>query len=278
MPTRFLLLIGLLIPTALLRAQPSPEDALRAGLVAHPQADTARVDQLIRLADVVRPNNYVEALELGQEALLLSRKINYPAGEANALLAVGSAYGERNDYASALRYLNQARQRFDQQRDRAGMADVTGQIGWISTQQGEYVSALSFGLQSLDLAEALRDSSLIRRQIAMLGALYTLLGDYTQALTYYTSALEQYEQAHREAGVCKVLNGIGEVYRYQGDMPRAIRYYKKAIRLARALNNTRLEAETQSNLAAAYVQQYQYGQGLFIGLLALRVMLAKGQY
>ncbi|MBC8151744.1 MAG: hypothetical protein H7Z72_02425, partial [Bacteroidetes bacterium] len=48
--------------------------------------------------------------------------------------------------------------------------------------------------------------------------------------------------------------------------------------LARALGNSRLEAETQSNLAAAYVQQYQYGQGLIIGHQALRVMLAKGQY
>ncbi len=261
-----------------LQAQSVLTDSLLAKLNAHPQTDTVRVNQLIELADAIRIDDYVQALQFGEEALVLARKLNFPIGEANALLSVGAAYVERNDYAPALNALKQAKQRFQQLRNGVGTARTLGLLGWINTQRGDYVPALSLGLQSLDVARAEGDSLSIRRQMSRLGALYILLGDYAQAFTYMTTALELYEQAHREVGICQTLNGLGELYRAEGNRSKAIRSYTKAIRLARSLGNTRLEAEAESNLAAIQVQEGENEAALETAHRALRVLLAKGEY
>jgi two-component system NtrC family sensor kinase len=276
---RLVQLIGLLwlVVTSFANAQ-SSADTLRTWLKTHSQVTPARVDRLTALSMAVRSDDYIQAQELAEKALTLARKLNYPTGEANALLALGGAYAGRNDYDKALQYLNQARQRYEQLNNRNGVARVLGQLGWIDTSLGNYVPALSRGLASLDQARQLKDSVLLRQATARLGMLYSLLGDYDQAMRYYTTALDLHKQAGQEVAIARLLNGMGELYRNQGDLTKATRYYNKAIRLAQRLNNPGLQAEAESNLAAVEVQDGHAEQALLTGRQALRVMLAKGAY
>ena len=279
MMIRLVQLTGLLwlLASGCLYAQLST-DTLQAWLRTHRQATPVRVDRLTDLSMAVRSDDYVQAQELAENALTLARKLNYPLGEANALLALGGAYAGRNDYEKALQYLNQARQRYEQLNNRSGVARVLGQMGWIDTSRGDYVPALSRGLISLEQARQLKDSVLLRQATARLGMLYSLLGDYDQAIRYYTTALDLHKQAGQEGNIARLLNGMGELYRYQGDLTKATRYYNKAIRLAQRLNNAGIQAEAESNLAAAEVKDGQPEQALETGRQALRVLLAKGSY
>ncbi|GAB3640636.1 tetratricopeptide repeat protein [Spirosoma arcticum] len=269
------LIMVLFAPTLLAQ---SITDSLQRWLATHPKADTGRVNRLIALAQAIRPDDYAESLLQAQEALTLARKLSYPVGEAKAMLALGVAYGDRNDYTMAVQTLTQARQQFGRLGDRVGAARVQGQLGWIDTQRGNYVPALTVGLHCLNLAKELGDSVLLRQTTVRLAMLYSLLGDYDQALRYYSTALDGLKQSGEEANISRVLNGMGELYRHQGDLRRAARYYNKAIRLAQRLDNAGLRAEAESNLAAVEVEEEMYEQALLTGHRALRVMLAKGGY
>ena len=271
-------LLALLLTSMLAHAQATLVDTLRLQLAAHKQLDTTRVNLLNSLSDAVRPNDYTEALELGRQALELAKTLRYSKGEANALMAIGAAYGDRNDYVKALAYLTQASQHFNKLADTIGKARVAGQMGWIDTQRGDYVPALSLGLFTLDQAEKLNDQRLLQRTRLRLAGLYTLLGDFDQSFTYYSQALEQFEKAQQTPGICQTLNGIGDLYRTAGNLSEATRYYNKALRLARRLNSERLQAEVESNLAAVDVQTGEYQQALITGHHALKTLLARGEY
>ncbi|MBC3785013.1 tetratricopeptide repeat protein [Spirosoma utsteinense] len=271
------LVLLVVLTTASLQAQPSA-DSLRAWLATHPKADTNRVNNMTALSDALRSDDYIQAMQLAHDAQLIAQKLHYPLGEANALFALGVAYGGRTDYATAEQYLRQARQKFEQLGNRLGVARVMGQLGWIDTNRGNYVAALSTGLQCLKLARQLNDPLLLRQTTGRLAMLYNLLGDYEQALRYYTAALDLHQQTGQESSISRLLNGIGELYRNQGDLKKATRYYNKAIRLAQRLGNEGLQAEAESNLAAVEVQQGHTEQALQLGRQALRVMLARGGY
>ncbi|MFD2572916.1 tetratricopeptide repeat protein [Spirosoma soli] len=260
------------------QAQTSVVDSLRTQLSAHKQLDTTRVNLLTTLSDAVRSEDYTEALELGQEALTLAQKLRYPRGEANALLALGAAYGDRNDYNKALSYLIQARQRFIVLADSLGSARVAGQMGLVYTQRGDYVPALSLSLWALNQANKFNNKQLLQRTRLRLGSLYVSLGDFDEAFSYYSLAMEQFEKTQDEPGICRVLNGLGEIYRTAGNRRQAIRYYNKAIRLARRLGNAQLQAQTESNLAAVEVQNGEYEQALTTAHHALKTLLARGEY
>ncbi|WP_460985310.1 tetratricopeptide repeat-containing sensor histidine kinase [Spirosoma fluminis] len=259
-------------------AQTTQADSLRSELRAHQQPDTVRVNLLVKLSDVIRPDDYIEALQLGQQALDLSRRLKYPVGEANGLLALGAAHSTKNDYKMATAYLTQARQRFDQSKNRLGTARTLSYLSWVQVQRGDYVPALEMTLQSLRLAKDVTDQSLIERNTWQLGAIYSLLGDYTQALQYHTAALEQFEKTNNTKGICISLNGIGELYRLEGNTNEAARYFTKAVRLARRIGSDRLQAGPESNLAAVRVEEGRYDEASELAHRALRQKMMSGEY
>ncbi|GAB4054693.1 tetratricopeptide repeat protein [Spirosoma litoris] len=268
------LLVSLLVWLSVtsLQAQDSLRTALQTQLAQHLQADTVRVNRLNELAYLVRSDDPKQTVALAQEALTLSRKLQYQWGEAMSLYELGIGHDTYRDFHKTLPYLNEALSLFKRLNDRIGLARVLSQIGWFYTQRGDYVLALTHDLQAQRLAEKSGNLKVLSTTTARLATLYITLADYQQGLTVLSSAIQLFERANDQEGICRSLNGFGELYRLQGDFDRAERYYDKAIRLAQALNRPRLAAQAESNLAAAYVAQGNYDEALRTAHRALTVL------
>ncbi len=272
MPMRLLFILLLFLNTSGILAQDSLRTLLRAQLATHPQADTFRVNRLNELAYLLRGDLPQQTIQLAQEALTISRKLQYRRGEAISLYGLGVGYNTYTTHSQVLPFLEQARQLFSQQNDRVGLAQVISQISWFYTQRGDYVPALTYSLQAQQLAEKTGNLALIARTKARLGGLYTLLGDYQQGLAAQSATIQLYERINDQEGICRVLNGLGELQRLEGNYNRAIHYYSKSIRLARALNSPRLAAQAESNMAAVYVAQGKYDEAVDIAHKAINVL------
>jgi two-component system, NtrC family, sensor kinase len=272
---RFLFLLLILL-SVLTHAQDTLVIQLKQQL-SLAKTDTARVNRLVDLSNAYQ-EEAIEALHAADEALRLAQKIKYGSGIAHAQLALGRAYGNLNSYEQALRFLNEAGERYTTLGDSLGMARALNRLAWIKTQLGDYASAYELDQQSLRLAQQYGDSALIRRTYTNLGSLHIMLGDYSLALDYLTTAMDMLDRANDLKNVCRTLNMLGELYRFQGDPERAQNYYEKAIRMAEALNSPHLLAQAESNMAAVQVDLDQPQEAIVTAHRALRVLLARGQY
>jgi uncharacterized coiled-coil protein SlyX len=98
-----LLTVGLLLFIAQLSAQNRTIDSLNALLVNHPQSDTIRVNLLNELGNRLLDFDPEKSLKSSEQALKLSREINFVPGEIKALRRMGSYYYQVGDYAAALK-------------------------------------------------------------------------------------------------------------------------------------------------------------------------------
>src|SRR3989344_9689014 len=92
---RYLLLLSLLLHTALFSQ--SEKDSLERVLATTKQ-DTNRVQLLIRISRFYDANDQKKATVLLDEALSLSKKLNFEEGEANALVKLAVVSMEVNAY------------------------------------------------------------------------------------------------------------------------------------------------------------------------------------
>ncbi|UFH52623.1 sensor histidine kinase [Spirosoma sp. KNUC1025] len=115
-------------------AQTSKVDSLRSLLAQHPQADTFRVNRLVDLA-IAEGNNSWTADKVAQidsvatQSLLLAQALNYPYGEANALLLKAMPKFIQGDLASFRALTNQGMVLTQRNTDQAKISKLPTDVG-----------------------------------------------------------------------------------------------------------------------------------------------------
>jgi tetratricopeptide (TPR) repeat protein len=226
-----------------------------------------RGELLIELGELLSlAARWVEAEATFQEALEVARATNDPTVEAQATRGLGSVLPyvlhDRRTLNRAAQRLRDAVMRFEQLKDRAGLARTLERLAWTLWGLGDYDGALEASHRQLALAT--EDGDQVGRSTALdhIGVVHWLTGDHAGALELLEQALEAAKRAGYRPGVIVAANDLASVHSDLGNQVAAIEGFHEALSVAEAIGDRRMAALATGNIGEPHRRRGEYGLAL----------------
>jgi two-component system, NtrC family, sensor kinase len=230
---------------------------------ADSKSDTTAVLQLLEKANTYNFSKADTGLKLAEQALDLSRKINFKKGEALSLHICGEAYNMLGDYPRSLQREFEAVGIFKKIGDESGEADALSYIGILNIQLGQYREALGY---FMSIKEIDRQKPGIWNDpfiLANIGDVYDSIKMPDSALYYQKQAYKLFPAILRPHLRSFILRHMGNIYAQFGKNDSAVKYYRAAISNARLSNDNINLSSASKEMAEAYKSSRQYDSSLY---------------
>jgi two-component system NarL family sensor kinase len=263
-------LIKLLIfaPTIGFAQQRNPVDSLKA-LLINAKADTVRVKLLNSLADKLAQDRAKEGFKYTEEAIALSKKLNFKKGLGKAYYHHADMFISTNGIDSAQIYLQKSIDVFTDLKDARELAYSYNTLGWLTGRQGKQINAISYFRKAADIYEKIGDLMGTSNCLVLIASNYTQLHEYDKALAYYQKAYAIRVKLNEMVWAAKTLAGMGIIYRSkhtakQGDknFNLAIQYMQKARSVFDGYKEDFNLALIDKEIGVTYFQQANYATAL----------------
>jgi tetratricopeptide (TPR) repeat protein len=190
-----------------------------------------------------------EAVEYNRDAVPLLEQLGDSGAAAYALYRSGMASIQLGDRRTALKQMNDARQRMVAAGDKAGEArSLVGLAdAYLATEKNTALDTLRQAESLLDGIDLETEADLL----SQIGGIHERWGDLSTAIDYFTRALLRFQvtgNLHQEA---QAQIGLGELYIYLGEPQRADAFLQRGLKLAHDLHDPSLWIE-------ALVQEGQF--------------------
>jgi tetratricopeptide (TPR) repeat protein len=243
------------------RAQTFQADSLKRVLRVV-KTDTARVNLYNNLADQFKESNPDSTTFYAQKASLLSSKINFGFGLANANVNKGNANIILGNYAAALVDFKNAQSKYealleDEPENNAlknGLARAYASAGVVYSEESNYYMALELYRKALKLYQEVGQKKNISKAYNNIGIVYKSQQNNAKALEYFKKAFKIQEEIGEQAAAVSLMN-IGVIYFESGNHNLAISYYRKAEKLFESIDNKRGFALLKNYLGDYYRSQ-----------------------
>lgn len=266
-------------------------EALKKQLESYTKQDTARVNRLIELCNISPRLSNEDLEKYGNEALQLSRRLDYPRGEGFALLTQARLQFSKSRADSAESLILQADAIAKKINDEVlqawvylrrsglyGATELKQRISWLLKAEelavklndkyltlvihddltsiyfalGDYVAAMDYAVSELELAEELNQTKYKYYGMSNLADLYIMIGEYEKANGYQQQLIDLHQElGFGESQLRNLYNSLGENYRLSDKHLEAIEAYEDGLKYA-----TRPADSTVfiSNIADVYVR------------------------
>jgi serine phosphatase RsbU (regulator of sigma subunit)/tetratricopeptide (TPR) repeat protein len=231
--------------------------------------DTSRVLILVNLAKEYIASDSVKYSKYIEEALALSRKLNYIEGEVQCLRMNGNRYFIDSHYSKALDNNLKVLKLEEQRGNKKGISRVLRNIGSIYTNTGDFPTALAYYNKALKIAEAIPESRDLASLLANIAIVYQQTHNFGKALEYNMKALEVTDKLKDEQTRAYVLNSLGSLYFTMGkqdenseELSKAIKYLREALLLKEASGDKKSIANTLGNLGDVYMETGDFKKAL----------------
>lgn len=208
--------------------------------------DTSKVHLLNDITWQYLKSNTDKALNYGQQALELARKLKFPKGEARSNLNLGNIYYVLGDYKKSLDHYLAAQNYYSSVNDKKGIANSYLAVGNIYYAQGNLDESLKYQMMSLKIREELGDKAGISGSYTNLGNIHFEKKEFDKALDYHQRSVKIKEELGDKKGLSSSYGNIGNIYYELGKYDLALDYTLKATGIRYALGN-------QSGLSGSYV-------------------------
>lgn len=227
----------------------------------------ARAYNNLALVETER-NNFLEAIELYEDALEIAEPASLPAETMAMLLGnLGSVYDDQGNYDQALEYYTEGISLLDgkgQKEQKEQLAKLYNYIGVTHVKKGLFEKALQFYEQELEINIELhgRAHPAIAGGYNNIGGIYYRIGDIGEAIIYFKKAADATEQIfgdmHPRVGL--IYNNIGAAYYETGDYKQAIEYMEKSAEIKRQSQGSNHPdlALTYNNIGSIYTEMKRY--------------------
>ncbi len=267
-------------------AQSNEIKKLQQQLVEHINPDTIRVNRLLALSNAYPLDQKIEIEKNSSEAVELSQKLSYVAGEVKARILLARVASSRNaaitmlkiadsialksgdrelqfwvTFQLALSYAEKDnRQALHLAFKAESLAQSIGSAKLLSIAQlraaetytnlSNYPLAMEYSLKSQKNAEASKYTVYEVKSWGRIAHIYTLIGNYEMAMLYYQKQADAYrQQGASNRLMASLQNNIGEAYhRLARKYPEALQHYKYAMEL----DSNYIRSITEINLADVY--------------------------
>ncbi len=260
-------------------------DSLLVGLNEMKQ-DTNKVQKLNLLAYDYLGKDPNTSIYFGNEALKLSKKLNYELGMAEAFLQMSSGKINIGNYEEALKNCKEALKLFEQLLNSENYSSakiilkqkaLTFQnIGMIYWQQNNYAEALTSHHASLKIREEINDKQGIALSLNNIGIIYSELYNYPEALKNYFAALKIREEIGDKGNIAASYVNIGIIYAQRSDYSHAIRNFSSALKIFQEFGDKVNTSYTLNNIGALYNDQGNQVEALKNCTLALKIQKELG--
>lgn len=248
------------------------DDSFEMRLEKHSKRDTVRVNLLNARALEMFLVDAEQMYSFAQEAVELSRKLQFSDGEAEGLRILGIYHYDISENQEAAEYFKKALEIFRETENRKGISLCLNHTGRVFWKLGDYALALEHFQPAYQIALELKDKELIANSLASLGVLELSQGNYEKARDFFEESLQLAEESGDNRGRINNLHNIGYVLSRQGNYPEAIEYYQRKFEvleeigdrqeIAGSLLNIGIIYQNQGNYAGA-IENYQEAQSLY---------------
>jgi signal transduction histidine kinase len=230
-----------------------------------------KVEILNKLAEEYKNVSPEKTIELGQQALELSLKLDLKKEEAKSLTNIGVGYSKLCNYDKSLEYFLKSLKLYEEIENNKGIAGSLHFIGLVYRNLGDYDEALQYHLESLKTWEEIVDKNGIASSLNSIGSIYWYLDNYHKALEYYKKTLEITEETGNKNGSAATLNNIGLVYSKLEDYHRSTEYQLKSLKTFKEIGNKNAIAIILNNIGRDYFNLNNYNKALKYYLQSLKV-------
>lgn len=234
-----------------------------SGLIKSDVTDSTKTKLLTDLSwEFITIGDYKTAIEKTNEAVVLSEKINYKKGLAQAFNMKGIVFWFQGDYPQALDYQYKALKISEEIGDKPRIAGSLNNIGSIFQEQGDLNQALEDQLKALKIYEELNAKHDIANLYNNIGVLYRKQNNFSVALEYHTKALKIREELKDMPAVAGSLNNVGVLYYEQGNYSEAAVYFQRALVVFQDLGDKKNISSLFINVGNNLFKQKKYQEAL----------------
>ncbi|NOQ91886.1 MAG: tetratricopeptide repeat protein [Flavobacteriaceae bacterium] len=194
------------------------------------KGDTLKVNDLITIFKLSIKNKPIRK-DILEEALQISKEINYETGIANCLNHKGVSARYKHQYLKSVKH---------------------------------HKEALQYYKNSWDIKSRIKN-------LNSLGVSYRKLNIEEEALKYYFKALKLSENVEHTVSMAMALNGIGNAYLNQKKYNQAKTYFKLALSLESINNNEKGMGYDYSNLGEVYMHEKKYDTSYTYHMQSLKI-------
>lgn len=243
------------------RGQSKLADSLKNRIKEHLNPDSLQVDLLLQLANEEMYNKPADAGQYAFEARVISEKIHYPLGLAQAYRLLGNSFWAQANQTAALENFLHGLQIADSIRSPQVQADLLGNLGMVYNEISDYQTALRYYKASLvkqvELKNKLREA-IMRLNV---GNGFYRLKQYDSSLFYYRQSSALLQQQKNVRTIVDLLTiGIGEVYAGMGQYTTALDYFSKAKKSCDTTRHHRGMVHVRMAIAKVMIDQKQFAR------------------
>lgn len=252
-----LMLYLLLIATLPVFSQSPKIDSLQ-NLLTKAQSDTTRVNLIFEIAMESWSTAPEKTLANAEKVLSISRKINYPKGEADGEYALGVYYWQKNKYPEALAHYSKSEKISQDIENEIGVGKAIASAGIIYGEQGNYGHALDNYLQALAIFQGLRDQKRSSNILNSIGNVHKNQKNYDEALNFYKQAQAIWMKAGDRKSLAGSYINIASIQIRKKDFNAALASAQKGLELFDQFKDINGQIICHNNLGEIYFQTGKY--------------------
>ncbi|MGL5563798.1 MAG: tetratricopeptide repeat protein [Tannerellaceae bacterium] len=219
----------------------------------YPNEDIIKYHEYIKDAKQLRYSNISAAIEYAESARLIAHNINDSSLVFNAYLVIGSLYGLKGKYDSALEFYVEAESFLDLSNAR-NVAEYHMHMGSMYWSLKENRKAMSYTSEALDAYCLMHDTLNIAVMLNLKGLIEIEQKNYTEASILLDSAILLNRKINHINGVFFNLNNLALI---PGEEDHKIGYLKEIIRKNTKDSLFWALAENYNNLTLVYLRKGQ---------------------
>lgn len=176
---------------------------------------------------------FTQAIQEFDEAILIYKKLNDYTGLSNCYMLYGRMYNLLANYKSALHFLNLALDINKKQNNDTYESDCLKNIGIVYYSEGQLSTALDYYYKALFISIKLKNKPFMAADYNDIGVVLQSMELYPKALEYFRKSLKLFAGAKNLNGVGTIYENIGEVMLKQNDYPKSIDYLTRSLNIAK---------------------------------------------
>lgn len=211
-------------------------------LLARQKEDSSKVKTLWKLCILSRKDSFEKALDYGNKALNLARKLNAEKAISNSYFILGETYADNGDFKQGILMLQKA---IESTKDSSIQSKAMNSLANAYQNSGNLNESYVWNKKCLELAEKINNQPLVASSLGNLGTTYLFLSQPSKALDYYLQARKIFEEIRDNNGLSVCYSNIGVIYEGMNDFEKAMEYNQKSLALD-------LKSGSMDGLAASY--------------------------
>lgn len=249
-------------------------DSLKNKLLS--SSGTKKIDILIALSNEKWEVHPEKALDFANNALTLSKTLNYKQGHAKALEALGASNYTLSNYSIALEHYTDALVIAIELNDNDIIASIYNHIGLVYWKMKIPEKAIEYFEKFADYSRKLMDKKQIASSLNNLGLIYTDQGDSKVALKYFEDALKLSREINDVFAMGSSLTNMGMVYSKIKEHEKAIILFFEALEITDEKDNKWMDAIIYNNIGYTYQSMKNLDSAIYFARLGLEYSLDLG--